>query len=185
MTTPTVSRIIRDLIDREGDYVNHPSDKGGATRWGVTEAVARQNGYHGDMRDLPRELAEQIYLRRYWRDPGFDRVAVRSPAVAEELLDAGVLSGPSRAAHWLQTALNRLNLQGRLYPDMREDSQIGPTTLAALDAYLHHRRDQDAERVLLCALNCLQGHFFIITAVDHRERNEDFLFGWLAHRVAL
>ena len=49
--------LIDAVIDREGRYVNHPADRGGPTRWGVTEAVARAQGYAGPMRDLPRAEA--------------------------------------------------------------------------------------------------------------------------------
>ena len=38
-----VSQLIDDLIDREGGYVNHPADRGGATCWGITEAVATES----------------------------------------------------------------------------------------------------------------------------------------------
>jgi lysozyme family protein len=41
--------LIDALIDREGGYVNHPADRGGPTRYGITEAVARAHGYAGAM----------------------------------------------------------------------------------------------------------------------------------------
>ena len=34
--------------------------------WGVTARVARADGYRGEMRDLPRERAKDIYRRMYW-----------------------------------------------------------------------------------------------------------------------
>ena len=63
--------LIDAVIDREGRYVNHPADRGGATCWGITEAVARAEGYAGAMRDLPRADAASIYRRLYWLRPGF------------------------------------------------------------------------------------------------------------------
>jgi len=37
-----------ELIDRvigvEGGYADHPADRGGPTRWGITQAVARAYG---------------------------------------------------------------------------------------------------------------------------------------------
>ena len=45
----TIDTLIDGVIGREGGYSNHPADRGGPTRWGVTEAVARANGYRGDM----------------------------------------------------------------------------------------------------------------------------------------
>ncbi len=49
-----IDALIDDLIAREGDYVHHPADRGGPTRWGITEAVARRHGYHDKMTQLPR-----------------------------------------------------------------------------------------------------------------------------------
>ena len=48
-----IDELIDDVIEREGGYVNHPADRGGPTNWGITEAVARRQGYVGDMRALP------------------------------------------------------------------------------------------------------------------------------------
>src|SRR3546814_1781938 len=76
--------LIDAVIDREGRYVNHPADRGGATCWGITEAVARAEGYAGAMRDLPRADAASIYRRLYWLRPGFDQVARRASKNAAE-----------------------------------------------------------------------------------------------------
>lgn len=38
----TIEAMIEATIGKEGGYVNHDDDRGGATRWGITEAVARQ-----------------------------------------------------------------------------------------------------------------------------------------------
>lgn len=45
--------------------MDHPADRGGPTRWGLTEAVARRNGYDGPMRALPRSVAADLYRRLY------------------------------------------------------------------------------------------------------------------------
>jgi len=41
-------------------------DQGGPTMYGVTEAVARANGYVGDMHDLPLGFAQNIFKIKYW-----------------------------------------------------------------------------------------------------------------------
>ena len=48
----TIHALIDRLIAREGGYVDHPADRGGATHWGITTAVARANGWQGAIRDL-------------------------------------------------------------------------------------------------------------------------------------
>lgn len=173
--------LIEALIEREGGYVDHPADRGGPTRWGITERVARAQGYRGDMRDLPRDEAARIYRRIYWTRPRFDDVAERAPAAAAELFDTGVNMGPGVAAGFLQRALNALNRGERDYADIGVDGRIGPRTLAALDAYLDFR-GAEGEAVLVKALEVLQGERYLSLA-ERRPANEAFLYGWLASRL--
>src|SRR5213075_881073 len=131
-----VDGLIDGLIEREGGYVDHPADKGGPTCFGITEAVARANGYAGPIPKLPREQAAAIYRSLYWDRPRFADVAQLAPRVAAELFDTGVNMGPAVAATFLQRALTALNRNSRDYPDLVPDGRVGPTTLAALDAFL-------------------------------------------------
>jgi lysozyme family protein len=178
-----IDAIIDGIVKREGGFVDHTNDRGGPTCWGITEAVARMAGYKGPMQTMPQQIARDIYLDRYWTAPKLDRVAALSPAIAEELADTGVNMGPATAVTALQRALNVLNQQTRLYPDLKPDGGIGLVTLAALKAFLQHR-GADGERVLLTALNCLQGCAYIEIA-EKRPTQEDFVFGWLRERVRL
>lgn len=181
----TVDQIIDDLIAKEGGYVDHSSDKGGQTKYGITERVARANGYQGRMQDLTKDQAKDIYLSEYWRRPNFDNVHETAPMVGIELLDCGVLSGAVTAGRWLQICLNRMNMRERLYRDLKVDGNIGPVTLGALFDYMRHRKSQDGEKVLTVALNVMQGHHLMITAPEHHHPNEDFVFGWIKNRVKL
>ena len=177
-----VDALIDELIEREGDYINHPADKGGPTRFGVTEAVARAHGYAGAMAELPREEAAAIYRRLYWLRPKFDQIAARCPRVAAELFDTGANMGPAVAATFLQRALTALNRAGQDYPDLVPDGRVGPVTLAALDAFLDARGPKGGETVLLRALEALQGERYLRLA-EKRPANEAFLYGWLANRI--
>lgn len=176
-----IDDLIDAVIDREGGYVHHPADRGGATRFGITEAVARAHGYTGDMRHFARPAAVAIYRRRYWTQPAFDRVAERAAALAAELFDTGVNMGPAVAAGFLQRALNALNRGARDYPDMLLDGRVGVATLAALDAFLATRGD-GGETVLVKAVEALQGERYL-TLAENRPANEAFLYGWLAQRL--
>jgi len=169
------------VIDREGGYVNHPADRGGPTRWGITEATARADGWTGDMRGFPRVRAAALYRRLYWQRPRLDAVASRSPGLAAELFDTAVNMGPTVAAAFLQRALNALNRGASDYPDVAPDGRIGPATLAGLDAFLA-RRGAGGAGVLLKAIEALQGERYVALA-EHRPANEAFLYGWLANRI--
>ena len=177
-----VEDLIDALIEREGGFSDHPADKGGATRFGITEAVARAQGYRGSMRQLPREEAAAIYTRLYWLRPRFDEVARRSARLAAELFDTGVNMGPAVATTFIQRALTALNRNGGDYPDLVPDGRIGPRTLAALDAFLELRGKSSGETVLLRALEALQGERYLRLA-ERRPANEAFLYGWLANRI--
>lgn len=176
-----INDYIEALIAREGGYVDHPADRGGATMFGITEQVARAFGYHGRMQDMPHALAKSIYLERYWEAPKFNLINEHSASVAEELLDTGVNMGPAVAARFLQRALNVLNAEGKHYPDIVADGAIGRMTIAALRAYLSHR-GKDGHVVLMRALNVQQGARYIELA-EAKPSQEAFVHGWLLHRV--
>jgi lysozyme family protein len=177
-----VDELIDCLVEREGGYVNNSADKGGPTCFGISEAVARAQGYRGPMRQLPRPEADAIYKRLYWLRPRFDAIADRSARVAGELFDTGVNMGPGVAATFLQRALTALNRNGQDYPDLVPDGRIGDVTLAALDAFLAVRGQASGETVLLRALEALQGERYLRLA-ERRPANEAFLYGWLANRI--
>lgn len=177
----SVKSIIDCVVEREGGYSNNPNDAGGATCWGITEAVARQNGYAGDMKALPREFAHALYERRYVVGPGFAPIIRLSEKIAEEMVDSGVNMGPSIPSTWLQRILNGLNRQGKDYPDIAVDGKVGPSTIKALDCLLC-ARSYEGELAVLRLLNCLQGARYL-EITEARAANEEFLFGWLMNRV--
>lgn len=170
-------RLIAEVIDREGGYVNRATDRGGPTRYGITEAVARKNGYQGDMRDLPIELAATIYSKRYWSGPGFEQIAYLDPDTACYLFDWGVNSGPATPIKNLQSYLNVMNGRGRLYPDMGDpDGVLGSVTMGTLNKYLavrganawrNLRADVNAGRLVFCR-----------NIAERSESQEEYVYGW-------
>lgn len=109
---------IKRVLEHEGGFVDHPSDPGGATRYGITQKTARANGYTGDMRQFPLDAAIAIYRKDYWDALRCD--AMPWP-VAFQVFDAGVNHGVSRSAQWLQTAVGTA-----------ADGKVGPQTIAAV-----------------------------------------------------
>jgi lysozyme family protein len=178
-----IEALIDEVIGREGGYSNHPADKGGPTRWGVTEAVARAHGFGGDMREFPREEAVAIYRKLYWQRPGFDRIEAVAPKIAAELFDTGINMGPTTATGFLRRALNALNRNGADYPDIGSAPLIDDAALSALRAFMA-KRGAGGEGVLLKAIEALQGERYVSLA-EKRPANEAFLFGWLANRIGV
>lgn len=176
-------KAFEEVIGVEGGYSNNPNDSGGETNWGITESVARENGYKGHMKDLPIEKAQEIYKSEYWDVQNLDAIYSLSPAVALELFDTGVNQGIISAGGYLQESLNVLNARERFYPDIIEDGIIGNKTIQSL-YLLRQVRGVRGMRVLVKMLNCLQGAEYIELA-QRREKDEDFVFGWMDKRVTL
>lgn len=166
----------------EGGFANNPKDSGGPTNFGISERVARANGYTGDMLSLPRELARAIAKAQYWDLLRLDEIAALSVPIAKELFDSGFLCGQATVAQWLQRCLNVGNRGTRDYQDIRADGLIGALTVDALGFFL--KRSRDSERVLLNALNGLQSAHFT-TLAERREKDEEFWFGWQLNRVRI
>lgn len=126
--------VMQHVFRHEGGYVDHPKDPGGATNMGITFATL-QGWYNRpitkqDVKNLPKEIALEIYRARYWKlirgaslPAGLDLVA----------MDGAVNSGPVRGAKWLQKGLGR---------GVAIDGKIGPLTLHAA------RKHPDLEDVI-------------------------------------
>lgn len=171
-----------DLLLVEGGNSNNPHDSGGETCLGITEKVARANGYEGPMKELPVAVAKKIYKAKYWDILMLDEIKEDCPKLCLKLADIGVNLGTKQAAFFLQRLLNALNDQGKLYSEIKADGNIGSVTIATLKKFLTVR-GRDGELVLLRALNCLQGMFYLSLA-ERREKDESFIYGWFLNRVA-
>ena len=181
-----IYKMVRTLIGVEGKYSNNPNDAGGETMWGITHKVARENGYVGAMKDMPREVAEQLYLAIYFEKPNFNLVWGVSPQIAHELMDTGVNMGTGTATKFLQQSLNVLNKSHKdvpLYPELIVDGDLGRGTLSALMLFLK-TRGAEGELVLMRMLNALQGARYI-AITDGRVQNEEFIYGWFLNRVVV
>jgi lysozyme family protein len=176
----TLEDIIEGILGKEGGFVDHPDDLGGATNWGITERVAREHGYKGHMRDLPRDEAIRILKADYWHKPRFAQLSSVSMPIAVKLTDMGVNMGTAFGARTLQRWLNAFN---RREPNLTTDGIIGPRTHEALAKFIKER-GRDGEEVLLKAINCTQGERYL-AITESRRANESFIFGWVKNRVHL
>ncbi|RKE36631.1 putative peptidoglycan binding protein [Paraburkholderia sp. BL23I1N1] len=103
------------VIGIERGYV---VDDGGPTMWGITQAVARECGFQGDMHDLTLDQAKQIAKTKYWdvfHCDDFD------PRIGQQVFDAAYNGG--HPVLWLQQCTGAT-----------PDGQFGPATLAAVKA---------------------------------------------------
>lgn len=139
----TVNDMISDVLRREGGYVDHPADRGGATKYGVTQGTLSR--YLGkiatktDVRNLTRDEAAEIYREGYYAGPNIDALPRE---LQPFLFDCAVNHGPKRAIRFLQAVLNAagfgpLSVDGVAGPQTRRAAakalkEMGPWLLAAL-----------------------------------------------------
>lgn len=105
------------LLKHEGGFSDHSADRGGKTRYGVTEAVAREAGYRGDMQELPLALAQRIYKDKYWDAM---QAEVLPADIRYIVFDGAVNSGITQSAKWLQRACG-----------VKDDGVVGLATIRA------------------------------------------------------
>lgn len=124
---------LKEVLRHEGGYTNHKDDAGGATNFGITQAV--YDGYRRAKRLLPRSVkmitSEEVadcYRVNYWDKICGDQLP---KGIDFCTFDASVNSGTGRGERWLQQAINRVAGARRL----KEDGQIGYATIDASDDY--------------------------------------------------
>lgn len=177
-----VREFIDETISKEGDYSDHKDDLGGKTKFGIIESVARNNGYKGEMKDLPLSKAQDIYASEYYFKPNFHMVADESHLIAREMFDTGVNCGTRVPVKFLQRILNVFNNQETYYEDLIVDGLLGRKTIAAYQKLCNIRGEDEVETVVYNTLNSMQTVYYIELS-EKREKNESFTWGWISNRV--
>ena len=113
---------LKMILHHEGGYVNHPSDPGGRTNLGVTQAVYEswvdQPVTEEEMRSLTVEDVTPIYRSNYWDRARCDDL---KSGVDFAVFDLCVNGGVGRGAKMLQKVVG-----------VTQDGGIGPQTLGAV-----------------------------------------------------
>lgn len=134
---------IGQVLLHEGGFVNHPSDRGGATKFGVTQKTLShylgRNASIQEVRDMTEETAREIYERLYFTGP---RINTLPEPPRTLVLDMAINHGPRNAIIMLQRIVNEagfgpIDVDGRIGPNtrtavMRAVTQMGPVFQNAL-----------------------------------------------------
>ena len=155
-------RIFDYLLRVEGGYSDDKNDKGGKTKYGITEEEAREFGYKGNMQDLTKDFAKNIYLKKYYLGNKLDKVV--NDKVALSICDWAVNSGRNGTKN-AQIAVNQLT-----NANLDVDGIIGNKTLEALNSV-------DSDKFLEVYHNLQRIYYKGKVEADRTQ--EGFLTGWL------
>ena len=150
------------VFEVEGGYTDDKNDRGGKTTWGITEEEAREFGYTGDMRNLTKDFAKNIYLKKYYLGNKLDKIT--DDRVALSIFDWAVNSGRNGTKN-AQIAINQLT-----NANLDVDGIIGNKTLEAINSV-------DPEKFLQVYHNLQR--IYYRAKVESDKTQEDFLRGWL------
>lgn len=163
----SVPDIAKQIIAREGGFVNDPDDPGGATKYGVTIHTMRRLGLDldrdgdidvADVRRLSRADAQAIFIEHYFYRPQIDALPVA--------LQAGVFD------MYVNAGANAVKILQRLLNDMGQavavDGVIGPQTIAAVQGAVRAAPDHIADAYGIARRN------YYLALADRRPASRKF-----------
>lgn len=147
------------ILKVEGGYSDNPNDKGGATNYGITNAVAKSYGY--DVSSLTKEQAKEIYYKAYYKKNRLDEIV--SNKIALSIFDWLVNSG-IWAIKKAQLTLCNLGYKVDI------DGIIGRDTLNSLNSVNVNEFLNEYHRIQ---------KLFYEAIVKNNQSQKVFLNGWL------
>lgn len=167
--TIDIKHLVDEVLSKEGGFVNHPADKGGATNFGITQHTLskylEQNVTVEDVKALDVETARHIYELRYYRSPKIDRLP---EDIQHFVFDSAVNHGPRRAIKFVQNVCNDAG-----FGPIVADGLMGPKTRAQANACY-----QELDDWMVVAL-VEERQMFYANIVANNPSQSVFLVGWL------
>lgn len=153
------------VIRREGGFVNDSEDRGGPTKYGITQRDLGdwlgRPATLDEVKNLPEATAREIFEKKYFVRPGFDKIPWKP--LAYQLADWGIHSGPTIAIMNLQEILG-----------VERDGLLGPKTLKALS-------EADPTRV---NISIAKRRLMMFTRIVRKDATQlKFLSGWVSRAL--
>jgi len=164
------------ILAHEGGYVDHPSDPGGATFFGISLRFLKATGTDidgdgdidaADVSALTMAQVHDLYRSEFWDRVKLDKI--ESQPLATKIMDMIVNMGIRQGVKLAQRSCKALG------EPLRIDGKLGPKTRSALNggdpvAILDGIRDEAAK--------------FYQSLAEKRPELEVFLKGWLRRAAA-
>jgi len=145
--------LIGGILKREGGYVDHPSDPGGETKYGI----AKRSHPKEDIKNLTKERATEIYEKEYWTP---SKASSLPGSLQETYFDMVVNMGQRRAVKILQKACNSKGCK------LVVDGLIGRNTI-------RESKKIDDSRLKVFRI------LFYTDLITRKPKLADFIVGWI------
>ena len=187
---PNYELAYKNIIMREGFYVNNIFDRGQETFCGISRKwFPNWKGWElidNEDKNLPAnkwstfnvimELVYEHYKENFWDKLKCDKL--RTHVIAETLFDVAVNCGCSYAAKSLQRTLNYLTKD-----QLKVDGIIGNKTLTALKKLKPEYYEQNETKIVFLLIVYRQLKYFAIVQKDPTQKV--FAHGWLNRNISL
>ena len=145
--------LVEGILAREGGYVDHPSDPGGETKYGI----AKRSHPKENIRNLTKRRAIQIYEKSYWNP---SKASSLPGSLQETYFDMVVNMGQRRAVKILQKACNSKGCK------LVVDGLIGRNTI-------RETKKIDDSRLKVYRI------LFYTDLISRKPKLADFIVGWI------
>ena len=168
----------KKVLNVEGGYSDHPSDKGGKTNYGITEGTlnaAYKAGLvkHNDIKQITAEEAKTIYKVNYWDKCKCDDLP---KPLDLYVFDTAVNCGVGTSAKFLQEVINKVVGANIL----AVDGIVGAMTIGAVEGWLsRYKADCTFPVLFLCNLFMDRRLQYYSNIVAKNGSQIVFLRGWL------
>lgn len=162
----TFEDAMKVVLLHEGGYTNHPSDHGGPTNYGITQADYAE--FMGrpvtpdEVKWMPIASAIKIFKRRYWDEMNLD--VLKSAKIQLCIMDWGVLHGTKSSVQLAQRTATAL---GRL---LVIDGKLGPKSAEVLNSI---------DDIVFCREFLQQVQLWMANRCKQDKTQLVFLVGWL------
>lgn len=158
------------VLKHEGGFVNHRNDRGGPTKYGVTQRtyshyLGRQASLQ-EVKDMTEDTAREIYERNYLTGP---RIHLLPDPPQTLVLDMAIHHGPRNAVRMLQRIVNQAG-----FGPIAVDGVLGPNSRKAIGQAV------DAMGKVLQNALVEERIRYMHLKVAENPTDEVFLKGWLS-----
>jgi lysozyme family protein len=155
------------IVDEGTSYTNDPADRGGPTRYGITQRSLGEwlgrPASAADVEALTLDAAKAFYLEQYWTPLRCD--SIESPLKAVALFDLSVLVGRRAGVVLAQMA-----------SCAKVDGELGPNTLRCINAA--------TDTAFICAMASHAANRFVRLALADTTQTR-FLPGWVKRALRI